>query len=58
MVLKDYFNVTEMLHSGESKVAELLHRGDLKVTEMLHSGDFNVTEIEYIVWLKGDWNVT
>lgn len=47
MVLKGYFNVTEMLHSGESKV-----------TEMLHSGDFNVTEIEYIVWLKGDWNVT
>lgn len=58
MVLKVYFNVTEMLHSGESKVAELLHSGDLKVTEMLHSGDFNVTEIEYIVWLKGDWNVT
>lgn len=56
MVLKGYFNVTEMLHSGESKVAELLHKR--KVTEMLHSGDFNVTEIEYIVWLKGDWNVT
>lgn len=52
MVLKGYFNVTEMLHSGESKVAELLHSGDLKVTEMLQ------TEMEYIVWLKDDWNVT